>query len=81
MTAEQAAAVLYRTLECAKGGLFRVYHDPNESIVSPALRVGQILYRFRKEIGDPELMRIQIYLSRHDPDHELWLIVKTGESP
>lgn len=72
---DQAAKILYRALEAETGLILHVY-----GAGAATLRAQQILYRFRKELGDPELKRLQFRLSPRDPDHELW-IIKEDSSP
>jgi hypothetical protein len=56
------------------GIIFRVEQAPTVEMVTPSLRAKQMLYRFRKEFGDPRFANIQIRLSPDNPDDELWLI-------
>lgn len=74
LLANQAAKALYKALECPTGAVFRAQHSGEVPLITPSLRAQQILYRFRKELDDPDLLKIQIRLSPDDPDHELWLI-------
>lgn len=65
------------------GMIFRVEQAPTVEMVTPSLRAKQMLYRFRKDFGDPRFVAIQIRLSPDDPDNELWLInthAITGET-
>lgn len=78
LLSDQAARALYATLESPLGTIWRASHSTDAPMISPALRAEQILYRFRKELGDPELLKIQIRLSPDDPDHEIYLI-KQGD--
>ena len=76
--ADAAAKALYTALESPIGIIIRTYHS-SETLVTPSSRAKQILYRFRKELGDIELLKIQIRFSPTDPDNELWLIkTETG---
>lgn len=74
--AEQATKILYQALELDLGAVYRVVSDDDSP--SPALRAKQILYRFRSELGDPELKRLQIRLDPHFPDTQLW-VIKTDD--
>jgi hypothetical protein len=56
------------------GIVARVEEAGAELTVTPALRAKQVLYRIRKEIGNPQFDNIRIDLSPDDPDRELWLI-------
>lgn len=44
----------------------------NEFVIAPALRAKQILYRYKKD--NPDFDIIQIRLSPVNPDRELWLL-------
>ncbi len=70
---EQAEKILREALE-ARIGIQILIHEEQKGTVTPSLRVKQILYRFRQEIGDKELEVIQIRLCPSDPDHRLRLI-------
>jgi hypothetical protein len=48
--------------------------DPSGTVIAPALRAKQVLYRFKSE--DADFSNIQILLSPDNPDGELWLINK-----
>lgn len=71
-----AASILYQALE-APLGIGLIVRTGTES----SLRGKAILYRFRREIGDPALMCLQIRLSPDDPEHELWIIRGAGPQP
>jgi len=71
--ASAAAKALYTALESPVGIIIRTYHQA-ETLTTPSFRAKQILYRFRKELGDVELLKIQIRFSPTEPDTELWLI-------
>lgn len=51
--------------------------DFGESI-QPTLRAKAILYRVRKELGDPRYAELQIALSPDAPDKRLWVINMPG---
>jgi hypothetical protein len=71
--ATQAESCLRQALEAQYGIQVLILQD-NGGVVTPALRAKQILYRFRREIGDIELNKITIRSCPSDPDHRLWLI-------
>lgn len=74
MLGRQAAKALYRALDAEIGVKYRTVHPISTEIIAPSQRARQILYRFRREIGDPSLLSIQIRLSKSDPDHTIYLI-------
>jgi len=77
----QAESVLRQALESPLGIQVLVYQDrENGAVTTPTLRARQILYRFRHEIGDKELEKIQIRLCPTDPDQRLWLIKMSDPS-
>ena len=76
---EQAEKVL-REAAAARLGIQILIHEDQKGVVTPSLRVKQILYRFRREIGDAELRKLQIRLCPSDPDHRLF-IIKTDYEP
>lgn len=72
---ELAALHALRAATNARLGVsLRIETPGGESVVTPALRAKQIIYRFRKALGDPQFAKIQVRLSPDDPDHRLWLI-------
>jgi len=70
---EQAEKILREALS-AQIGIQILINEEQKGTVTPSLRVKQILYRFRQEIGDRDLEVLQIRLCPSDPDHRLWLI-------
>lgn len=65
---------LDRCVESAFGIVVRVEEAGAELTVTPALRAKQVLYRMRKELGNPAFENIRIDLSPDDPERELWLL-------
>ena len=70
---DQAESILRQALAAPVGIQIRVLEEI-PGTVTPSLRVKQILYRFRKEIGDVDLKSLQIWLCPHDPDRRLWIV-------
>jgi hypothetical protein len=74
---DQAHSILHRALESRIGIQIRILDDGKDKgdtpVVTPSLRVKQIFYRFRKEIGDIELLSLQIRLCPKDPNNRLWI--------
>ncbi len=70
----QAESCLRQVLKAKYGIQIYVAQTGLGGVVTPALRARQILYRFRQEIGDAELNKIQIKTCPHDPDNRLWLL-------
>jgi hypothetical protein len=68
---------LHLALE-SRFGIEILIHDFGEGAIVPAQRVQKIIFRYRHEVGNPELMRLTIDLHPSDPDHKLW-IYKTEE--
>lgn len=58
-----------------------VHQDIANSVVTPSLRAMQILYRFRREIGDVEMRKILIKHCPDDPENMLWLIRTDDDQP
>lgn len=75
---DQAESILRQAANARVGIQIRILEEI-PGTVTPSLRVKQTLYRFRREIGDIELMGLKIYLCPHDPDRRLWII--KGEVP
>ena len=75
-----ALAALRATADCEVGMIFRVELAQGTEMMTPSLRAKQVLYRFRKELGDERFLKIQIRLSPDDPDNELWLINQSALS-
>ena len=69
---DQCAAILRSAVESRLGIQVRVL-ESGGGVVTPSLRAKQILYRFRKELGDAEFQTLAIRLCPHDPDHVLWI--------
>jgi hypothetical protein len=69
----QAENCLRTALASPLGIQIRILED-GEGVVTPSLRAKQILYRFRREIGDVELNKISVHFCPSDPDHRLWLL-------
>lgn len=61
---EQSAAILNRALLAEIGIIVRTDN---------AMRAKAVLYRFRKELGDPNLMKLQLRLSPDAPDTDIWV--------
>jgi hypothetical protein len=80
-TALELAArdILEAAASSATGIRCRILTPVGIDSVTPTLRAKQVLYRFRRELGDPRYAQIQIRLSPDDPDNELWLI-RTGDT-
>lgn len=70
---QQAENILRQALESRVGVQVKI-NEETVGTVTPSLRAKQILYRFRKEIGDVELLKLQIRLCPGDPDRKLWII-------
>jgi len=66
--AELALHVLYSAIESPHGIIVRT---------NDTMRARQLLYKFRKDLNDPNLNLLKIRLSPHDTDHELWIIKST----
>lgn len=77
--AQQAELALRAAYNSEFGVQVLCAHDLGNPVVTPSLRTKQILYRFRREIGDVELLKIQIRLCPHDPNNRLWLIRTQNE--
>ena len=77
---EQAERILRQAQESRLGIRILITEDQGQGTgtVTPSLRAKQILYRFRREIGDVELLSLQIHLYPKDPNHRL-LITKGKE--
>jgi hypothetical protein len=67
-----AARLLYKALDC-KIGLVVTTSDP--------VKAKAIFYRFRREIGDPLLMNLKIYISPTNPTSELWILKDPRAEP
>lgn len=52
-----------------------IVHAPDAT----ALHMKQVLYRFRKELGNGAYRNLQIILSPDDPDHRVWIIRRDEE--
>jgi len=74
-----ALTILDACIASQHGIIVKIEKRESDDVNTPALRAKQILYRFRKENGNPEYLNIQIRLSPDDPDTELWLL-KTPET-
>lgn len=74
-----ALTILDACVQSEHGIIVKVERRETEDVNTPALRAKNILYRFRKDNGNPDYLNIQIRLSPDDPDTELWLL-KTPES-
>jgi len=74
LLAQSCENVFRQCLEAEHGIEITVIGD--EGATTPSLRARQILYRFRKELNNPEFLDISIRLSKTDPDRKLWLINK-----
>jgi hypothetical protein len=74
---DQAHSILRQAVESRIGIQIKILDDGKDNgdtpVVTPSLRVKQILYRFRKEIGDVELLSLQIRLCPRDPNNRLWI--------
>lgn len=74
-----ALSILDACVASEHGIIVKIERRENEDVNTPSLRAKQILYRFRKDSGNPEYLNIQIRLSPDIPDTELWLL-KTPET-
>jgi len=79
--AAQALAMLTKAAECQYGGRFKINFPEDTSPVAPALRAKQILYRFRKELGNPTFLNMQVRLCPDDPTNKIWIINKNAPVP
>ena len=72
----QGARAVLRTAAQADVGVIVEVLDPSGTVIAPALRAKQVLYRFKSE--DSDFASIQIILSPDNPDGELWLVNRKG---
>lgn len=59
------AHILFTATQCTTGLIVRT---------NDVRRAKAVIYRYRKELGDPELMKIQVRISPTNPETDLWLL-------